>query len=124
MRELDSDILAEITKRLMRSIEPEKVYLFGSYAADTADKYSDIDLLAVIADTQQPAREIARRGRASLRSLMFPVDLIVCTKSQMQKWADVKCTLIYTVIRKGKLIYESQGRTGESGSTWPTMTCV
>ena len=113
MRELSFDILAEITKRLAESIEPEIVYLFGSHSADTADEYSDIDLLVIVADTERSTREIARQGRASLRSLMFPVDLVVCTQSQLKKWADVKCSLIYTVTRKGKLIYESQRRTGK-----------
>jgi len=113
MKELSADLLDEITSRLTEALHPLIIYLFGSYACGDADDGSDIDLLVVVPDTDKSTREIARQGRASLRGLMFPVDLIVCTQSQIQKWSDVKCTLIYTVIRKGRLIYESQGRTGE-----------
>ena len=30
----------------------------------------------------------------SLRDYIIPMDLIVCTHSQIEKWQDVKCTLI------------------------------
>lgn len=115
MKELSTELINEMTNRLTDALHPLKIYLFGPHACgDTdTDKDSDVDLLVVVPDTDKSTREIARQGRASLRSLMFPVDLIVCTQSQIQKWSDVKCTLIYTVIRKGKVLYESQGRTGE-----------
>ena len=113
MKELSTELMNEITNRLRDALHPLRIYLFGSHACGDADKDSDIDLLVVVADTDKSTREIAQQGRASLRSLMLPVDLIVCTHSQIRKWSDVKCTLIYTVIRKGRVIYESQGRTGE-----------
>lgn len=113
MGELSSKLLTEITKRLAESIHPELIYLFGSHAVKQADEYSDVDLLIVVADTDKSTREIAIEGRASLLGLEITIDLVVCTQSQMQKWADVKCTLIYTVTRKGKIIYESEGRTGK-----------
>ncbi|HUS71743.1 MAG TPA: nucleotidyltransferase domain-containing protein [Sedimentisphaerales bacterium] len=113
MKEFSKELIKEITNRLKDALHPLKIYLFGSHACGDADKDSDIDLLVVVPDTDKSTREIARQGRASLRTLCFPVDLIVCTQSQIQKWSDVKCTLIYTVIRKGKVLYESQGRTGK-----------
>ncbi len=113
MEKLSTELINEVTTRLKDALHPSKIYLFGSHAYGDTDQDSDIDLLIVVPDTDKSTREIARQGRASLRGLMFPVDLIVCTQSQIQKWSDVKCTLIYTVIRKGRLIYESQGRTGE-----------
>jgi len=48
-----------------------------------------------------------------MRDLIIPMDLVVCTHSEIEKWENVKCTLIYTVMRKGKLLYESEGRTGQ-----------
>lgn len=107
MKELSKELIKEITNRLKDALHPLKIYLFGSHACGDADEDSDIDLLVVVPDTDKSTREIARQGRTHLRDLMFPVDLIVCTQSQIQKWAEVKCTLIYTVIRKGRLIYES-----------------
>ena len=113
MKELSKELIKEITNRLTDALHPLKIYLFGSHACGDTGQDSDIDLLVVVPDTDKSTREIARQGRASLRALCFPMDLIVCTQSQIQKWSDVKCTLIYTVIRKGKVIYESQGRISE-----------
>ncbi len=107
MRELSSDILAKITKRLAESIHPEKIYLFGSHAAGIADQDSDIDLLAVIAETDKSTRDVARKGRASLWGLKTPVDLIVCTESQFKRYSDVKNTVMNEALCEGKLVYGS-----------------
>jgi len=112
MRELTENLLEEITKRLAEAIQPERIYLFGSHAAGNANQDSDVDLLIVVPDTNQSHHDLALKGRANLRDLMIPMDLIVCTHSEIEKWQNVKCTLIYTVMRKGKLLYESEGRTG------------
>jgi len=113
MKEVSADLLDEIVSRLAEALQPVKIYLFGSHAADNADRDSDIDLLIVVPDTNQSRHDLALKGRASLRDFIIPMDLIVCTRSEIQKWQNVKCALIYTVIRKGKLLYESEGRTGK-----------
>ena len=113
MKEVSAEILKEITKRLAESINPERIYLFGSHATGNADDDSDVDLLVVVPDTNQSHHDLALRGRANMRDLIIPMDLVVCTRSEIEKWKNVKCTLIYTVMRKVKLLYESEGRTGK-----------
>jgi predicted nucleotidyltransferase len=110
MRELSAEMLNEITKRLAESIHPERIYLFGSHVTGNADEDSDIDLFIVVPDTDQSTHDLALKGRANMRDLIIPMDIIVCTRSEVEKWQNVKCTLIYTVMRKGKLLYESEGR--------------
>jgi uncharacterized protein len=113
MKELTPTLLEDITRSLQKAINPVKIYLFGSYAAGCANVDSDIDLLVVIADTDKSRRDISLKCRSSLRNILFPLDIIVCTVSEIQKWKEFKCTLIYTVTRKGKILYESEGRTGQ-----------
>jgi len=105
MKELSTELLDEITKRLAESIHPERIYLFGSHAAGNADQDSDIDLLAVICETDKSARDIARKGRASLWGLKTPVDLIVCTESQFKRYGAVKNTVMNEALCEGRLIY-------------------
>lgn len=107
MKELSTELLDEITKRLAESIHPERIYLFGSHAAGIADDDSDVDLLIVVPDTNQSRHNLALKGRANMRDLIIPMDLVVCTHSEIEKWKNVKCTLIYTVVRKGQFIYET-----------------
>ena len=113
MKEISTELLNEITRRLADSIHPERIYLFGSHAAGIADDDSDVDLLIVVPDTNQSRHDLALKGRANMRDLIIPMDLVVCTHSEIEKLKNVKCTLIYTVVRKGKLLYESEGRTGK-----------
>jgi predicted nucleotidyltransferase len=94
MKEIPAELLNEITRRLAESIQPERIYLFGSHAAGKPDDDSDVDLLAVVRDTDRTTREIAIEGRSSLSDFLIPFDLIVCTKSQFERYAGVKNTIM------------------------------
>ena len=105
--EFTSELLKDITKCLKSTINPSAIYLFGSYATGQANEYSDIDLLAVIPDTDKSLREIAIEGRRSLWDIQFPFDLIVCTKTQFDRFRDVKNSIINEAFSFGRIIYES-----------------
>ncbi len=107
MEKLFTELLDEITKRLAESIHPERIYLFGSHVAGSADDDSDVDLLAVVPDTDRSTREIAIEGRSSLRDFLISFDLIVCTKSQFDRYVDVKNTIMNEVLCDGRLVYGS-----------------
>ena len=107
MKELSTELLNEITKQLAESIHPDRIYLFGSHAAGNADQDSDVDLLAVVPDTNRSTREIAIEGRSSLGDFLIPFDLIVCTKSQFDRYVDVKNTIMNEVLCDGRLVYGS-----------------
>ena len=109
MKECPEDLLDEIVRRLVSALHPVRVYLFGSHASGTPDRDSDIDLLVVVPDTVPSGREVARAGRKSLWGLRVPVDLVVCTASEMQKWSRVSCNVIHTAVEKGRLLYASGG---------------
>jgi predicted nucleotidyltransferase len=105
MRELTENLLEEITKRIANSIQPERIYLFGSYAAGRADDDSDVDLLAVVPDTEKSLRQIAIDGRKSLWDIKVPFDLIVCTRHQFDRFRDVKNSIMYEAFCFGRVVY-------------------
>ncbi len=107
MKELSTELLDEITKRLAESIHPERIYLFGSHAAGNADDDSDVDLLVVVRDTDKSTREITVEGRKSLRGLQIPLDLIVCTESQFNRYGQVKNTIMNEALCEGRIVYGS-----------------
>ena len=108
MKDLSKQLLYQITERLKESLNPQFIYLFGSHANNCADKDSDIDLLVVVPDTNTSNRELAYVGRNSLWGMKIPVDLIVCKKSELEKWSNVICNPIHTAVTKGYPIYESK----------------
>ena len=107
MKEISTELLNEITRRLAESIHPERIYLFGSHAAGNPDDDSDIDLLVVVRDTDKSTREITLEGRKSLRDLQIPLDLIVCTEKQFNRYGQVKNTIMNEVLCEGKIVYGS-----------------
>ncbi len=108
MKELPQALLDEIVRRLVDALHPVGIYLFGSHATGRPDRDSDVDLVAVVPDTDVPPRELARKGRRSLWGLCLPVDLIVCTASEMQKWSQVPCNLLHTVAERGRALYAAE----------------
>jgi len=114
MKELTPELLDEIVRRLAAAIAPLSIRLFGSYASGKPTADSDVDLLAVVPDGAGPSRQLARQGRRSLWGLGVPVDLVVCTASDMSRWSGVKCSLLHAVAEKGREVYAAKDRTGSS----------
>ncbi|MFH0981284.1 MAG: nucleotidyltransferase domain-containing protein [Planctomycetota bacterium] len=108
MRELSEDLLAEIVERLVATLQPEQVYLFGSHAYGEPNRYSDLDFLVVVPDEAGEADELALAGRRALLSYPFPVDILIYPRSEMDKWAPVRCSLPHTVVRKGRELYAAR----------------
>jgi uncharacterized protein len=49
------EILAEIVRRIVSALHPEKVILFESYAYGTPSDHSDVDLLVILETDARPA---------------------------------------------------------------------
>jgi predicted nucleotidyltransferase len=109
MVELSQELLAEIVRRLVDALHPVGIYLFGSHASGNPHKDSDVDLLVVVEAEDEPNAELEHRGHMSLWGLCVPVDLIVCTVADMEKWSEVPCNLLHTVAQKGRLVYAAGG---------------
>lgn len=105
MKQLSAELLAEIVRRLVETLHPVGIYLFGSHAAGTPDTDSDVDLLVVVDETEVATSELERRGHMSLWGVPAPVDLIVCTTPEFAKWRQVPCNLLHTIAGKGRLVY-------------------
>lgn len=105
MAVLTTEILNEITRRLAESIHPDRIYLFGSHATGSADRDSDVDLLAIVPETEKSLREIAVEGRKSLWDFKIPFDLIVCTEFQFNRFRDVKNSIMNEAFCFGRIVY-------------------
>ena len=86
MIKLDTQILKEITNRLVAEFNPEKIILFGSATTDSAIKPNDFDLL-VIKNTKMPR---LRRRAEVLKNVEYniPLDLIVLTPNEIKRLLD------------------------------------
>jgi len=97
--------LEEIVARIIDVYQPEKIILFGSYADGTAKESSDIDLLLVKQTNEIPV-DRAITVRKSLRSFLFPMDILVYTPEEIENLKGSKYSFVSQVLKSGKIIYE------------------
>jgi predicted nucleotidyltransferase len=102
------EVIEEMTRRLVEYYRPVRIYLFGSEARGEAGRDSDLDFLVVVPD--EAPEEILRSGDiySRLSGLGMPKDVIPWRQSDFDsRAAHVRASLPATVLREGRLLYES-----------------
>jgi predicted nucleotidyltransferase len=103
------EAIAAITGRLVDYYQPERIYLFGSAARGDAGPDSDLDFCVVVPD--DAPGELLRDGRiySLLRGMGYPKDIVPFRRSDFEARAmHVRASLPATVVREGKLLYDSR----------------
>lgn len=98
-------LMEEIVRRIVATVHPHKIVLFGSRARGEGRPGSDIDLL-VIADSDEPRHQRPRRLYGALRDIMLPMDIVVYTPEEIEEWSQVRQAFVTTAVREGKALYE------------------
>ena len=101
----DATLLDDILDRLVRELEPDQIYLFGSRARGDAHPDSDFDFLIVVTESPLPGYARDRLALRALRGIRVPVDAIVLTREEFDNKRQVVTSLPATVEREGKLLY-------------------
>jgi len=96
--------IAEITDKIVREYQPEKIILFGSYAWGTPNKDSDIDLF-IVKETDD-TRVAARKISGSIFPRYIAMDFIVYTPNQLKKELEIEEPFITKIMKAGKVLYE------------------
>jgi predicted nucleotidyltransferase len=97
----------EVSRKLRPALvraNAERAYVFGSYAAGRADRYSDLDLLIVIPTDCG----FFERGRLlpEAWSLGVAVDVLIYTPAEWEQLRTTSNPLAAVVVEEGRLIYE------------------
>lgn len=92
---------------VVRQFRPDRIVLFGSHAAGTARKDSDVDLLVVMRH-KGAAAEQAARIRCSIRA-GFPLDIVVRSPAAIRKRLAMGDGFIRDILEQGKVLHESHG---------------
>jgi len=98
--------LDSAVQRIVEQFHPAKILLFGSYARGSADRDSDVDLLVVM-DVKDSKRKQAVEIDLALSDRTFPLDLIVVTPEEFEKYRDVVGHIVYPAVREGKVVYDA-----------------
>jgi predicted nucleotidyltransferase len=103
---VDDKTIAEIVRRILTVIQPDRIILFGSAATGQMTKDSDIDLLIVEPDTKDQKEQYLRVIK-SLRGLGYPFDILFITTEWFEDSKELVGGIARPANKNGKVIYEA-----------------
>ncbi len=101
---LSEPVLTDIVRRVVEVAKPQRIVMFGSTARGAAGADSDIDLLVVKSGRFQRGRLVDAIYR-NLRGAGAPVDVIVVTPEEVERYRDDPCLIIAPALKEGKVVY-------------------
>ena len=105
---VDDRLLKSMTDSIVEEVHPDEVVLFGSHSKGTGRSDSDVDFLVVMPDAEETRRSRRRiTGRLYRRLASFPVpkDILVYTRSEVERWRAVPGHIVSTGLNEGKRLY-------------------
>jgi len=79
------DEIEEAVQRLRDELDPEAIYLYGSYAYGSPGRDSDVDLLVVLGELEEPSHEAEARAYRRMAGLGLPFDIRVVDRETYQE---------------------------------------
>ena len=108
MIEVTDEVLAGMVQAIVREVDPERIYLFGSHARGDARPDSDVDLLIVVSESfgaeHSRFQEINRVYQA-LSSFRMAKDILLYSSDEFVKWSQSLNHVVGRCSREGKLLY-------------------
>lgn len=101
-----AESIEQMTQRIVTRFHPRKIVLFGSRARGDAQSDSDFDVL-IVAPSDQPRWQRSVPVYRALAGLGISKDIVWWTPEEIDEWQNVKTHFINTVLREGKVLYES-----------------
>jgi uncharacterized protein len=88
----------------LRGFDPDKIYLFGSWAQGEQDELSDVDLF-IIKETELGFLERMREAARRLPLELGAVDLLVHTPGEFERMLEASNAFALMIKEEGRLVY-------------------
>lgn len=104
---IENKKISDIVKRITENYAREKIILFGSHAAGTADGDSDLDLI-IIKETDIPKQKRGRDFRRHLIGSLIPMDLKIYTPDEFRKEYETGFSFLNSAMKDSVLLLERE----------------
>ena len=105
------ETIEEVTRRLVDFYHPVRIYLFGSEARGDAGPDSDLDFCVILPDDAPGSLYKAAGVHRNLWGVRASVDVVRLAQGDFERRAaHVVSSLPATVMREGRIVYESERR--------------
>ena len=104
-KEVIEQKIKEITDKIVKEYQPEKIILFGSWAWGTPHEDSDVDLF-IVKESNEKRWEREYELRRKLFGNKFPpMDLLIYTPVEVERRVVMEDFFIQDILEKGKTLY-------------------
>jgi predicted nucleotidyltransferase len=103
---IERQILDRVVGRIVETVQPRRIILFGSAALGQMGPHSDLDLLVVMPDGIH-RRQTSQRLYRALWGSGIPKDIVVVTESDVRQFADEPSLVICPALKEGKEVYRA-----------------
>lgn len=97
------ELIAEAGRRIAEAAPGATLIVFGSHARGEANECSDLDLLVVEPELENPGAESVRL-RDVLLGLPSAIDVIVVSQKYLDEWRDVRGSLVHAALSEGRVV--------------------
>ncbi len=98
-------VILDITDRLVKEFNPENIFLFGSHVWGTPNADSDLDLLVILSSSNISSNKRSTLAYRCLRDIPYPLDILVKTREEVEKFSQVPQSLEHHILLKGRCLY-------------------
>lgn len=102
----DKKILQEITRRIVKVANPQRVLLFGSAVRGDFTKDSDLDMLVIVSEPVH-RRRMAQKIYRNLHGVGIAVDVVVATEEDIKKYGQSPGVILKPALKEGRVLYEA-----------------
>jgi predicted nucleotidyltransferase len=99
------DLLESAVERLKAEFQPEEIYLFGSHVWGTPSNDSDLDLMVIVANSEERPIRRDQRAQLCLGSLDVSADVLVRTRPEVERVRNVPGSLTRNILQNGRRVY-------------------
>jgi uncharacterized protein len=104
----DPAVLQELVRRVVDSVHPLRIILFGSAARGEMGPNSDLDALVVVTD-QSDCRAVNKVLARKLRGLGYATDIVVVRQGDLDHYGSNRYLVLHTALSEGKELYRAAG---------------
>jgi len=99
-----SNVIDQLVRKIVETVHPLRIILFGSAARGDSGPSSDLDLLVVMPQgthRRKTAQELYRK----IRGVGVPSDILVATPTDLERHKEDPGLIYRTILEEGREVY-------------------
>ena len=102
---LKQEVLEDIINRIVETVRPEKIILFGSAARGEMGPHSDVDLLIIRKGGH--SRKLVGQIYRKLHGVGAAVDAVMVSPADVERYKDSHALIIKPALAEGRVVYDA-----------------